>query len=117
MIKQATLDLLDADLRKDVERYNKYPFKDRHKIFSHSIRIDPFWSNKKFSHITTLTWSDHFKFSEHPNFEKIIKSDDIGVYIMYVRPTELILDMPQYVMYVGISGEDGSARPLKERLM
>lgn len=117
MIKQATLDLLDADLRKDVRRYNRYPFKDRHKIFSHTVRIDPYWSNKKFRQLRALSWSNDFKFSDHPNFEQIINSNDIGIYIMYVRPKNLVMEMPRHVMYVGISGEHGSARPLKERLM
>ncbi len=117
MITQATLDLLDADIRNDVARYNSYPFKDRHKLYSHSIRIDPFWSNSKTAEIKPLIWSEYYKYSEHPNFEKIIKTNDIGIYIMYVRPEHLLLEMPQHVMYVGISGEHGSARPLKERLM
>ncbi|SFQ07455.1 hypothetical protein [Parafilimonas terrae] len=117
MITQATLDLLDADIRKDVRRYNRMPFKDRHKIFSHEIRIDPYWCNKKFQQIPVLNWSADFKFSSHPDFQQIITTNDIGVYIMYVKPVNLLIDMPQYVMYVGISGENGSARPLRDRLM
>jgi hypothetical protein len=117
MITQATLDLLDADLRAESNRYNNYPFKDRHKIFSHAIRIDPFWSNQKNAQITALNWSAQYRYADHPNFEQIINTNDIGVYVMYVRPQNLVIDMPQYVMYVGISGEHGSARPLKERLM
>ncbi len=116
MITQATLDLLDSELRKSTKRYKRMPFEDRHKLYVHEIRIDPYLSNKMYSKIKSLSWSQQFKYSEHPDFEKLIKSNDIGVYIMYVRPNDLIMEMPQHVMYVGISGENGSARPLRKRL-
>lgn len=117
MIKQATLDLLDADLRSHVSRYKSYPYNDRYKLFSHFIKVDPDWSDKKYSQITGFNWSQPFRFADHPNFEQIINSNLIGIYVMYVRPANLLLDMPQHVMYVGISGEKGSARPLQDRLM
>ncbi len=117
MIKQGTLDLLDADLRTSLNRYNSHTYTDRYKLFSHNIRVDPSWSDTKYSQITGFNWSQPFRYADHPNFESIIPTDDIGLYVMYVRPTNTILDMPQFVMYVGISGEHGSQRPLKERLM
>lgn len=117
MIKQATLDLLDADLRSGYERYQSYPFEDRHKLFLHEIKIDPYWADLKFSEIIHIDWSTPYKYAETPNFEKIIDSDKIGIYLMYVRPQNMLLEMPRHVMYVGISGEAGSERPLRERLM
>ncbi len=116
VIKQKTLDLLDASLRKDMSRYDSYPYKDRYKIFTHDIRIDPSWCEKKYNEVPKLSWQGPHKFSDMPNFEDIIKGNEIGIYIMYVRPNLLIEDMPQHMMYVGISGEHGSSRPLKDRL-
>lgn len=117
MIKQSTYDLLDASLRRDVDRYKGYPYKDRYKIFSHNIKVDPYWCEKKYVEIPKLEWVGPFKYSDFPNFEQIITSDSVGLYMMYVRPNIMIEDMPQHVMYVGISGEHGSLRPLKDRLM
>lgn len=118
MITQATLDLLDASLRTEEQRYRSYPYKDRYKLFNHWIRIDPDWSDQKFAQIPpSISWSQPYKFADHPNFEQLITSEDIGIYLMFVRPTNMLDDMPQQVMYVGISGERGSERPLKERLM
>lgn len=117
MITQATLDLLDADLRAKATHYKDLPFDDRQKLFTHPIRIDPYRSEEKYPKIPKLKWSKKYKFSDHPNFERIITSKQIGIYVMYIRPPNLINDMPQFVMYVGISGENGSGRPLRERLM
>lgn len=118
MIKQKTLDLLDSELRDKNNKYLKYDYEDRFKIFSHDWRIDPDWSEKKYTAINKygLKWSKPFKYSKHPDLDKIIKSNDSGIYIFFVAPPQLILNMPQYVIYVGISGEGGSGRPLKDRL-
>ncbi len=117
-VKQKTLDILDASLRTDYKRYHAYPYLDRFKIFSHNIKIDPHWSDQKFKDIpTNFKWSQPYRFADYPDFETIILTNDIGIYMMYVCPHNMIDDMPKHAMYVGISGEHGSARPLKERLM
>jgi len=55
-------------------------------------------------------------YSVFPDFDKTIATDDIGIYLFVIRPEERILELPQFVMYVGIAGEGGSNRPLKTRL-
>ena len=119
MIKQKTLDMLDADLKREQKKYLNYDHKIRYALFTRkSVRIDPNWSSQKFSDIDKhkLSWSKPYKYSEHPDFKTIIPTNDIGIYIMYVKPDNTILDMPSYVMNVGISGEKGKKRPLKDRL-
>lgn len=119
MIQQATLDILDSELRREYDRYRTMPYKDRVKIFSiPNMRIDPNWSNKKFEELrgAILDWSDPIRYSEKPKFQKLIDSDEKGVYMMIVKPLNTILNLPQYVMYIGISGEKGSQRSLKDRL-
>ena len=118
MIKQATLDLLDSELRRDYDKYNNYPYDDRLKLFSHSIRIDPYWSIQMLKGVNedAFKWSEPIKFSDNPKFEELIESNEKGLYLFIVRPNQTILDLPQYVIYVGISGEKGSNRALKDRL-
>lgn len=118
-MKKETLDILDATLRSKQNSYLSMDFDERYAIFSRkSVRIDPKWSELKYHEINTslLHWQKPFKYSDKPNLDLIISEDTIGLYVMYVQPQNTILDMPKYVMNVGIAGEDGSKRSLKDRL-
>lgn len=120
-IQQKTLDLLDADLRGHAERYYSLPYDDRYAFFSHkskNLRIDPNWSSQKFPETEQFNFDwQEVKYSDHPDFDTLLRNDErIGIYIFWVKPPNTILDMPKYVMYVGISGERGSNRALKDRL-
>ncbi len=118
MIQQKTFDILDSELRRSYNKYLNYSYDDRYKLLTHEWRIDPYWSGTKFKEISryNLSWSPPYKYSAQPNIDSIISTSDTGIYIFFVRPPDVILDMPKYVIYVGISGERGSSRPLKERL-
>jgi len=117
-MRQATLDILDADLRGKYNEYKKYPYNDRYKLFRHDIRIDPYIANQKLAEIETfnLNWSEPIKYSEHPDINSIITENGVGIYVFFVQPNRLVLGMPRVPIYVGISGERESSRPLKERL-
>jgi hypothetical protein len=118
-MKQKTLDILDASLRDEQNEILTMDFKNRFGLFTRkNVRIDPKWSEAKFNEIDTtlLNWELPFKYSDRPNLDTIISEEHIGIYVMYVQPQNTILGMPKYVMNVGIAGEDGSERSLKDRL-
>lgn len=117
-MKQSTFDILDSELRRGYNKYQTMAFVDRYNSYTFDIRIDPKWSEKKYEKLKTygLNWSDPFKYADLKSPEDIIATDDTGVYLFFVKPKELILNMPQMVIYVGIAGEGESNRPLKERL-
>ena len=117
MITQATYDILDSSLREGQKKYHAYDNIDRQKMYSHWLRVDPHRADEKYQLVPKLTWEGPYRYCEMPDFEQLINSEKIGIYIMYTRPVNLLLDMTQHVMYVGISGERGSSRPLKKRLM
>ncbi|MGD2085007.1 MAG: hypothetical protein PVH61_02375 [Candidatus Aminicenantes bacterium] len=112
---RATLDLLDAELNRAFEENLAKDYLDRVKLLTNAIRIDPWWSEKKYDelqkYLPFLNWKT-LKYSPHNDIDAKINSDSIGVYFFYVMPEHTILDKPQYVFYVGIS----SKRPLKDRL-
>jgi hypothetical protein len=118
-MKQRTLDILDSSLRDGQKEFTDLP---DHYRFATSTRknprIDPKLSEEAFLDYdsTKFKWSTPVKFADKPDFNSIIIDNKIGIYLMYVQPLNTILEMPRYLMYVGISGEKGSARPLKERL-
>lgn len=119
MIKQKTFDLLDAQLRTENEFYNKLDFDKRQVFYTHkTYRVDPWWANQKYNELKdeTFNWSIPIKYSELKDFNNIIFSEDIGIYLFIVSPTNLIYNLPQTVLYVGISGDKDSNRPLKDRL-
>ena len=56
------------------------------------------------------------KVSKRKDLEQIISSTLPGIYIFYVRPERLIGRFPQFALYIGISNERNSQRPLRDRL-
>jgi hypothetical protein len=119
MIRQKTFDLLDASLRSDNNSYLNYKPEDRTIFYSTKpYRIDPWWSNQKLLEIEKFPfdWSAPVKYSEYKDFRTIIPTEDTGIYLFFVAPNRLVYDLPRTVLYVGISGDRGSKRPLRERL-
>lgn len=120
-MRHKTLDILDADLQADYDKYVNLDYEDRFKIFSHDIRIDPLHSEKKYLEIepflSKLNWKT-VKYYEACEQDLIteITDNSIGIYFFSVRPKQTILGLPSYVLYVGIAGEKGSERPLRDRL-
>ncbi len=118
MIKQATLDLLDSELRNETSNFKSLSYTNRLKLFTFGLRIDPLRSQEYFDRISAndLKWNEPIKYSSKPNLDNIIKDNEVGIYLFVVEPEKLILNMPKYVLYVGISGANDSQRPLRERL-
>lgn len=119
MIKQKTFDLLDAHLRTENDFYNKLDYDKRQVFYTHkTYRVDPWWANQKYKELKreTFNWSAPIKYSDLKDFNNHISTDDIGIYLFIVSPKNLIFNLPQTVLYVGISGDKGKKRPLKDRL-
>jgi hypothetical protein len=119
MPKLATFDLLDKELSRDVLEFTSITDHYRWTNTAITFHVDPnYWTDyhKKISpYLPKLKWHE-LKYSEHHDLNKVIKTKDIGIYLFVVRPEFQIYSKPEFVMYVGISGEGGSMRPLRVRL-
>ena len=119
MIKNSTFDLLDASYTTEVVDYLALDDKLRYKNSEETFILDPNYWEKYYQLIAsfncTFNWHE-FKFDSRPDLDTLILSNDIGLYMFIIKPLGRICDLPKYVIYVGISGEKGSNRPLKERL-
>ncbi|WP_298487001.1 hypothetical protein [uncultured Maribacter sp.] len=119
MVTTKTLDILDAEYTTIVKKYKELEDNLRYKNSEETFILDPIYWEKYQNEIDALNcvldWKE-FKFDSKPNLETLIPTNEIGIYMFTVKPNNLIYDFPKYVIYVGISGEKGSNRPLKERL-
>ncbi|MDB5124833.1 MAG: hypothetical protein JWP94_2962 [Mucilaginibacter sp.] len=119
MITLATFDILDKELTRDVSSYLAITDDYRWKNSQIEFQLDPSYWNEFYAklkkHLGKFAWKE-FKYSVFPDLDKTITTDDIGIYLFVIRPEQRILDLPQFIMYVGIAGEGGSNRPLKTRL-
>lgn len=115
-MRQATLDILDASLRADYTKNLKKPPNDHFQLYSRTITVSPkYW--KKYHPKKALTWNwTKVRYRDLENHLQGLTSASAGIYYFYVRPDSLLGELPQFVFYVGISGEHGSNRPLKTRL-
>jgi hypothetical protein len=113
-----TFDLLDAHFIKENKRdYKSLKSNPRFASSKEEVIIDPQYWEDYYPLISTITFNwKEFKYSSRPNLNKLITNDDPGMYIFYIKPPNTILDMPKFVLYVGISNENNSNRPLKVRL-
>jgi hypothetical protein len=126
-LRKKTIDLLDAHITSENDGYiggNEY---SRNKVFTENFRLDSVnWETYHAAFSTTLTahgitpvW-DEFKyvdvFTQRDLIEKKITTNDTGIYLFIVKSQHQIYDYSRFVLYVGISGENGSGRPLKDRL-
>lgn len=117
MVKAKTFDLLDSHFNSELTNFYSIPDKDRWDNTRVEFHLDAQYWSEYYKLISSykFDWKE-FKFSDNPDLNALIPSDDIGIYLFIVKSHNLIYDLPKYVFYVGISGEDDSDRPLKERL-
>jgi hypothetical protein len=119
-MKQRTLDILDKELSRTNDYYSKLTDEVRFRFLREEFLLDQFYWDKYFPEINKFSYSwQEFKYtdiSQPDALDQLIPTDDIGVYLFVVKAENLFLGMPVYVFYVGISGEKGSERPLRERL-
>ncbi len=119
MIRDSTFDLLDASYTAHVADYLSLKDEYRYQNSEETFILDPNYWEKYYRMIDAtgcnFNWQE-FKYDSRPNLDTLIPSNDIGVYLFVIKPQNRINDLPKFVIYVGISGEDGSNRPLKERL-
>lgn len=119
-MRQETLDLLDAHLSQETAEHESLRPNARFALYRHSLLIEPLNWAKYHALISThaLTWKE-FKYTDitqPDSLDSRITDSGIGIYLFIVRAVDMYLDMPSYVFYVGISGEGGSLRPLRDRL-
>ncbi len=119
MVTFPTFDVLDKELSLDEKTFKAIPEEYRWDSTSTAFQIDPqYWEEyylKVKKYLPKISWKE-LKYSKFPDLNKVIKTNDIGIYLFVIRPDNMIFSYPQFVMYVGIAGEGGSKRPLKDRL-
>ena len=120
-MKFATLDVLDKNLSRDYQNnINAIP-QHRFAFYKEELMLDPNYWNSYYEQLNkyNFNWTE-FKYQDvvlgKININNIINQDHTGVYLFIVKGDELIYDLPKFVLYVGIAGENDSARPLRERL-
>ncbi len=119
-MQQATLDLLDRELGQKADYYHSLASEVRFRFLREEFLMDRHYWEKFHPLIDKhkLDWKE-FKYSDinkPDSLDTLIADNSIGVYLFIIRAANMYLDMPKYVFYVGISGEKGSDRPLRERL-
>lgn len=119
MIQTKTFDLLDAEYTREVVDFLSLDDKFRYKNAEETMILDPNYWEKYYriiqSYDCNFNWNE-FKFDSRPDLNALIQTNDIGVYMFIIKPINLIYGEPSYVIYVGISGEKDSNRPLKDRI-
>tara|TARA_R110002072_G_scaffold8726_3_gene43718 strand:- start:11358 stop:11918 length:561 start_codon:yes stop_codon:yes gene_type:complete len=112
------MDILDF-LKPGYQTFMSLGDVEHKKIAERTVTISPrYWSKygPRISRIP-LKWNE-VKYSELQAYLKADKNraKKTGVYVFLIRPEEQFFSTPKFVFYVGISGERGSDRPLRERL-
>lgn len=120
-MRQNTLDILDSFIRDEYAPLKTMSIDKLRKLLSRNFFLTtPHWD----SYVTeiskrSLVWKE-FKYTDISSggkkIDDHIKTDATGLYLFVVRPNSLIDFMPQFVLYVGISGATPSSRPLRKRL-
>ena len=120
-MKFATLDVLDKNLSRDYQNnINAIP-QHRFAFYKEELMLDPNYWNSYYEQLNkyNFNWTE-FKYQDvvlgKININNIINQDHTGVYLFIVKGDQLIYDLPKFVLYVGIAGENDSARPLRKRL-
>jgi hypothetical protein len=119
-MRQQTLDIIDASLREEFGRYTGHTPTDRWKLFARTVQVDPVrWTEfEAYFAGQQLVWNE-FKYEDAVQANDLrnrIQSDSPGLYVFFVRPNTLISGFSRLPQYVGISGDNNSVRPLRERL-
>lgn len=119
-ISAATQDLLDPTIPGSYANYQNDPDEKRFPHYRATFCTDPvLWKRHEpppwaFS----LSWAE-FKYTDATDSKKLdalISSTDPGLYVFYIRPEKVINQFPRFALYVGISNEGNSNRPLRTRL-
>lgn len=119
-ITTATFDMLDASIPARFEELQARPDDERFSDYREEFCTDPvLWKrHEPPAWAFDLVWQE-FRYSEikdSAGLNEIISSDSPGLYIFYISPERLISIFPRFALYLGISNEEGSRRPLRERL-
>lgn len=126
-LRKNTLDLLDAHITSENNTFIGGSEYIRNRTFTEGFRLDSVnWDTYHTLFNTLITsngivpvW-DEFKYTDvisTPNLiDTKITTDDTGIYLFIVKSQFQIYEHSKFVLYVGIAGENGSSRPLKERL-
>jgi hypothetical protein len=119
-MKTATLDILDKNLSSEHQQWVSLNFDIRKRNYTENLLCDvinwEFYYNQIEAY--NLNWSE-FKYDsieDLSQIDQIIEENHTGFYMFIVKPNNAIYEMPKNVFYVGMSGENNSNRPLKERL-
>lgn len=92
---------------------------DHEKLYRQNLTISPkYWGlHGPAIEAANLRWSwVHFKELNAHMKLKPDRADKPGLYLFVVKPVVQFEYMPSFVFYVGMSGEHGSDRPLRDRL-
>lgn len=117
MVTKETLDVLDNYFNNEVAKMANLDDLDRWDTTKVEFHLDPIYWDLFYHRIKPFTFNwQEFKYSDLPDLTQLIPSDDVGIYMFIVKSGFLIYGLPQFLLYVGISGEKGSERPLRERL-
>ncbi|MGI4760155.1 MAG: hypothetical protein ACRYF0_05585 [Janthinobacterium lividum] len=114
---QKTFDLLDAHFTAERQDYEAMKPNPKFKYSSEEFIINPSYWDKYYEKIKNVIFSwDEIKYDSKIDVTKRITSDDPGIYMFYIRPNNCILDLPKFVLYIGIAGATDALNPLKKRL-
>jgi hypothetical protein len=119
-INTVTLDILDASIPDEFNKWQAYSDEVRFAHYKEEIRTDPTsWKrHKPDDWAFNLSWAE-FRYKDVKDaaiLRTIITSTQPGIYIFYIRPDKVLYHFPQFALYVGISNEKNSKRALRERL-
>ncbi len=126
-LRKNTIDMLDASIRVEYDTIMSRSESSRNRELRESFRLDrqnwdlfyQRFNNAIVNNGITLNWNQ-FKYTDvftNLNLiDSIITSNDTGIYMFIVQSQDELYNLSKYVMYVGISGENNSKRPLKIRL-
>jgi hypothetical protein len=116
-MRKKTLDLLDAHFTSARVEYNALSVNYKYASSEETFIINPSYWDKYYNNLKNVvfSWSE-VKYDSKPDVNKLISSDEPGVYMFYIRPDACIWDLPKFVLYIGISGATDALNPLKKRL-
>jgi len=118
--RPATFDPLDAPLWEGYEYFQSLADVVRASSYQHLFWVDPkHWRRHKPPEwIYNLEWKT-YRYSQVDTAAKLraaATETTPGIYIFSVRPELPVNGFPHFALYVGISNENDSGRPLRERL-
>ena len=118
--KPVTFDPMDAPLWEAYQHYQALSDDVRASLYHHLFWADPknWQRHTPPDWIFRLDWRT-YRYSDMDDSVKLrtaVSEDRAGIYIFSASPERLIEDFPRFALYVGISNERNSRRPLRERL-